>query len=46
MGRGFVLTDYVEWAIARSKFTKLEVGTCARTIPECAGVLPLDRFKS
>jgi predicted RNase H-like HicB family nuclease len=39
MGGRFVLTDYVESAIARSNFSRLEDGTYAGTIPECPGVV-------
>jgi len=35
----FILTDYVEQALARVHYDKLEDGTFAGKIPECLGVV-------
>ena len=39
MGGRFVLTDYVESALSRSSYNKLDDGSYAGTIPECPGVV-------
>ncbi len=39
MGGRFVLTDYVESALLRATYDKLEDGTYAGTIPACPGVV-------
>jgi predicted RNase H-like HicB family nuclease len=39
MGGRFILTDYVESALSRSAYEKLEDGSYAGTIPECPGVV-------
>jgi predicted RNase H-like HicB family nuclease len=35
----FIITDYVEHALARALYDKLEDGTFAGKIPECPGVV-------
>lgn len=35
----FILTDYVDQALARAHYDKLEDGTFAGKIPECPGVV-------
>jgi predicted RNase H-like HicB family nuclease len=39
MGGRFILTDYVESALSRSRFEKLDDGSYAGRIPECRGVV-------
>ena len=39
MGGRFILTDYVESALLRSVYRKLEDGAYAGTISECPGVV-------
>ena len=39
MGAQFVLTDYVEQAMAEAAYDKLEDGTFAAHIPPCKGVV-------
>jgi len=35
----FILTDFVEQALARAEYDKLEDGTFAGKIPDCPGVI-------
>ncbi|MBE2198269.1 MAG: type II toxin-antitoxin system HicB family antitoxin [Anaerolinea sp.] len=37
----FILSDYVEQAMNRAEYDKLEDGTYAGRIPECPGVIAL-----
>ena len=39
MGGRFILTDYVESALSRAAYERLEDGSYAGTIPECPGVV-------
>ena len=39
MGGRFILTDYVESALSRAAYERLEDGSYAGIIPECPGVV-------
>lgn len=43
MDTRFILSDYVEQALADAEYDKLEDGTFAGHIPTCTGVVALNR---